>query len=164
MEEEWKIISEYPRYSVSNLGRVKNNKTGAVKNASNSKGYLFVNLYKEDMNKPDPLKVHRLVALSFVLGDTSLCVNHIDGDKLNNVYTNLEWVTPGENISLAWKNGQIKPLKGESCGKSKLGNKEIKLIRHLYGSGVAQKNIGEIFKITQANVSSIVRLKTWKHI
>ncbi len=44
-------------------------------------------------------RVNRLVALAFVSGKTVLrCyVNHIDENKQNNDYTNLEWVTPSEN-------------------------------------------------------------------
>lgn len=44
--------------------------------------------------------VHRLVAESFIEkpeSDISLVVNHIDGNKENNHYTNLEWVTQKEN-------------------------------------------------------------------
>ncbi len=52
--------------------------------------------------------LHRLVAEMFVKkprNDDSLQVNHIDGNKKNYSYTNLEWVTPSENIQHAYKTG-----------------------------------------------------------
>lgn len=54
--------------------------------------------------------VHRLVATQYVPnGGEGTQVNHIDGDKGNNAATNLEWVTPRENIAHARQAGLIKP-------------------------------------------------------
>ena len=52
--------------------------------------------------------VHRLVAEHFVPNPdpkNKTYVNHKDGNKLNNHYSNLEWVTPTENAQHAIKNG-----------------------------------------------------------
>ena len=51
--------------------------------------------------------VHRAVALAFVPNpapNVYNCVDHIDGDKMNNRADNLQWVTRVENISLYYKN------------------------------------------------------------
>lgn len=56
--------------------------------------------------------VHRLVAKTYLphpVDTWQLTVNHKDGHKQNNIYTNLEWVTPGENNSHAMYTG----LKGQ---------------------------------------------------
>ena len=45
--------------------------------------------------------VHRLVAMAFVSGDTSLTVNHIDMNKLNNRADNLEWISHADNLAKA---------------------------------------------------------------
>lgn len=52
--------------------------------------------------------VHRLVAMAFCENNNpedKTTVDHIDGDKLNNDASNLEWVTPKENAQRAVKNG-----------------------------------------------------------
>lgn len=59
--------------------------------------------------KKEHHSVHRLVALNFVPNpEKKLEVNHIDGNKLNNNASNLEWCTRSENEQHAWKNG-LKP-------------------------------------------------------
>ena len=101
MEEIWKDIEGYERlYKISNLGRVKSLKLKKKKimNASCDRyGYKYVNL--RNKNKGKKFKVHRLVALAFVDGYfEGAVVNHIDENKQNNLWTNLEWVTNQYNI------------------------------------------------------------------
>ena len=52
-------------------------------------------------NKLPEKYVHRIVAKAFVPNDDPLNkthVDHIDGNKHNNHYTNLQWVTRSENM------------------------------------------------------------------
>ena len=163
--EKWKIIKEYPRYSVSNFGNVMNNRTKILKKLStNSNGYIFVNLYKDDMNRPAPKLVHILVCKEFLCGETKETVNHKNGIKNDNNIGHWEWMTRQENSSHAWKIGLTPILKGESCGKSVLNNEKVINIRKMYSEGLSQKQISNLFKVTQANISEIVRYRTWKHI
>lgn len=63
----------------------------------NQKGYLFARIGINPYKKRN-LVIHRLVALAFVPNpENKPQVNHIDGNKENNHYTNLEWVTNAEN-------------------------------------------------------------------
>lgn len=64
----------------------------------NKYGYLQISI-KNYKNKDVVPLVHRLVAWEWELPnrDLLLTVNHIDGVKLNNHYSNLEWITDAEN-------------------------------------------------------------------
>lgn len=95
--EVWKGIEGYEGYyQVSNFGNVKNVKTNKMLIGDiNNIGYRRVILYSP---KKKRFFIHRLVALNFCDGySNDLVVNHKDGNKLNNHYKNLEWVTRSEN-------------------------------------------------------------------
>jgi len=101
--EEWKDIIGYEKYyQISNFGNVKNIQTNKILVGDvNSSGYKRVVLYK-------PIKkrffIHRLVAIHFCDGyQENLVVNHKDGNKQNNCFNNLEWVTHSENDLHAFK-------------------------------------------------------------
>ena len=56
--------------------------------------------------KRKSLKVHRLVAISFIPNPMNKpYINHIDGNPINNCVENLEWCTQHENVVHAYKIG-----------------------------------------------------------
>ena len=89
--EEWKDIEGFEDYQVSNLGRVYSKRTETIlKVHPDSKGYLRVKFSRH--NKGYTFKVHRLVAQAFIPNPNNMPqVNHIDENKLNNSFDNLEW-------------------------------------------------------------------------
>ena len=99
MEEIWKDISFNDLYQISNKGNFKRgNKliNGWIQNT----GYKTVNI------KEKKYSIHRLVAEAFIPNpENKAQVNHKDGNKLNNCVSNLEWVTPKENVQHAFKIG-----------------------------------------------------------
>lgn len=76
-----KPIIGFEHYSISEDGKVFNNKTGReLKQHTNQCGYFFITLRSSGVKKS--LSIHRLVALAYVSGYSSgLVVNHIDGNK-----------------------------------------------------------------------------------
>lgn len=124
MQEIWKDISGYEGiYQVSNLGRVrsithftpiKNDKKivyGKILNQTPiTSGYLSVNFCVNKKRKK--CLVHRLVAQAFIPNPQNLTqVNHIDENKLNNDYRNLEWCTYEYNNNYGSHNEKIaKPI------------------------------------------------------
>lgn len=114
MEERWKIIEDWPDYKVSDSGLVYSPRRDRLLKTSLNKGYVVVNLQRDGLWKQ--VSVHRLVALAFVDGwFEGADVNHIDGDKTNNDYRNLEWVTRGGNVRHAYDNG-LNPGRGPARG------------------------------------------------
>ena len=106
--EEWLKIRKYPKYEVSNEGRVRNKTTGHVLSLRNSNGYHTVNLFNG--HGASVKSVHRLVAEAFYEGDhKGMDVNHIDGCKTNNHVDNLQWCTRSENLKHAYDIGLKQP-------------------------------------------------------
>ncbi len=111
--ENWKQIEGYkPIYQVSNLGRIRSmcrstndngglfhRKERLLKYGKTKNGYLLVYLYSED-GKKNTIPVHQVVARAFVPNpENKPEIDHIDGDKTNNVPENLRWVTHKENCA-----------------------------------------------------------------
>lgn len=91
-------IKEYEGYAVHEDGTVYSSKYGYTRKLKQAehKGYRRVTLSKNNKRRIFP--VHRLVAEAFIENpDAKPFVNHKDGNRRNNHYSNLEWCTAKEN-------------------------------------------------------------------
>lgn len=143
----WKrvIIDDFETsYTINSHGEVRHIFTNKVKSFhKNQSGYLMVNIYYN--HKWHLVGVHRLVALTFIPNPyNKLEVNHIDGNKLNNDVTNLEWVTHQENVIHAVKTG-LNPIRtGFNAAHNKYTIDQI-------------TNVINLLKIDASNMSKISR-------
>ena len=102
----WKSVENYKNsYEVSTDGdvrRIGNEKMLTPRKHTN--GYLRVSLCEGGTVKD--FYIHRLVAAAFIENNLNKTdVNHIDGNKQNNMLQNLEWLTRSENQIHAFKTG-----------------------------------------------------------
>ena len=110
MEEQWKTIEEATNYEVSNLGNIRNTKSGQVLNPGVSgNGYKQVSLKMKDTGKFCKRYVHRLVAQYWLPNpENKREVNHKNLDKTDNRVENLEWVTSSDNQKHKYQNSNYK--------------------------------------------------------
>ena len=111
------IIPNY--YEISNYGTIRNLETKKVyKPFVSNSGYLRIGL--KNKNKRKNYSVHVLVANTFCVNlydDEKIQVNHLDGDKSNSYYKNLEFTPQSENIKHAYDTGLMKSGKEHHLGK-----------------------------------------------
>jgi len=167
-KEVWLPVKGYEGfYEVSNFGNVLNVAKNRLLTKSVRGSYYRVTLFKS--NNKNLKSIHRLVAESFIDNPmTKKEVNHIDFNGFNNCASNLEWVTPKENIKHSRINNRYPKMKiskshMEKLKKSnskkvlnkdngdiynsvteaanKLGYKKSTLIHYLIGSRVNKTNL-----------------------
>lgn len=132
----------------------------------NVKGYPMVTLKVNDRRRT--ISVHKLVAEAFVYNDDPLSknqINHKDGNKHNNHYTNLEWVTCSENVRHAFRTGLKKPKYGKDHPNTVFDEDLIHKICKSYKSGLSIKQIKKKLNIKNPDlVRNIIQGKYWRHI
>jgi hypothetical protein len=159
--EIWKNIVGYENYQISNLLNVRNSNGLILKISLNSNYYRF-GLSKN--NKLKYIRLHRLVAIAFIPNPENLpCINHIDGNKLNNNIDNLEWCTYRHNQLHAYRTGLRIPIenKGIKNHQAKLTNEDVIFIRN---SDLKIKELCEIYGLKHQAISKIILRQRWTHI
>ena len=119
--EEWREIKIEGKntegYFISSLGRFKNRKGVIMKDYKpHHSGYVYLRV------NIDKYALHRLVALTFIPNPKNKpFVNHIDGNKINNILENLEWTSCAENNQHNHNIGLIK------CFTRKVGQYDLEM-------------------------------------
>lgn len=142
-------------------------------------GYKICVLYVE--GEPKPILAHRLVATLWLdNSDNFGVVNHIDGNKLNNHYSNLEWCTLAHNNKHArdtglnnirlsnskrWENVEFRTKTSASIAKTRIergtakgrNNPRFRYIVTKDGEEVSRQKVVEITGLSQSRVDTLIR-------
>ena len=153
----------YKGYEIHRDGTIYNKDGSPKKLHCNSRGYYMVDIY--DDGKKKRWFLHRLIAKLFIPNVKKYqVVNHIDGDKLNNDYKNLEWTTHSKNNKHAYKIGLKKPLSNPKFN-AKLSRQEVRGIKEMLNDGkLNQVEIGKEFGVSKSVINKIKTGKTWRDV
>ena len=158
IEEIWKDVvfednnKKYDfsgEYQISNFGRVKSFRV--IKNGKIIKGFINDDGYNQVVftinKKTQVFHVARLVGFHFIENPLQKPqINHIDKNRSNNVFTNLEWVTQSENQLHSFKNYDRHPLDKE---------KREEIIKK-YKEGISREKLKKEYNVTNDTIKRLL--------
>lgn len=176
-EELWKDVVGYEDlFKVSNMGKVFSKRSGRVlKQFLHKNGYCTVSTKIGGRGGTcKNFKVHRLVAEAFLnppseqilkaIEDTKYgvpLVNHIDGVKTNNIFTNLEWSTYEGNTKHAFEIGLV--TNAHTKGARNYGSfypteeDRKKAYEDFVKSGLSRRKYADQYSVSHNVISRLVR-------
>ena len=169
-----KLDGEYAPYFISSCGRLFsinknsnqiNNPIRELKTRLRNDGYYDISITYN--SKKHMLLIHVLVASAFVKNEKPKkykVVNHLDGDKGNNLYLNLEWTTYSGNTIHALKTGLFKHAKGEQVGGSKYTEDEIIKVCELLEQNISIKDISNKLGMNYSSIANLLYKREWFHV
>jgi hypothetical protein len=163
MEQEvWGRHPDFTRYEFSNHGNFRNIINGYhYKHSLNDDGYVRVALFNDKKNKKVPVRIHRIVGMLFLEPvEGKHDINHKDGNKTNNYFENLEWVTTQENIQHSIDTGLRK-----RCWTQKLTDEDARIIRDLYETTKLTTNdLAKQFKVNKITITEVLKYVSFFHV
>ena len=154
-----RIVEIYPGYWIADNGNIASTRRGRPRklkpwlSGEKRRQYPTVWIHFDDQPRK-AVRIHQLVAKAFVPNPHGYdVINHIDGDPLNNHYSNLEWTT------------YILNSQHENSASRKLLPFQVQQIRKLLAeTDRTYSEIGTEFGVTKHTVYSIAHRKTWRNI
>ena len=161
--DNWVVVNGYPNYKINELGEVVNIKTGhKLSIVIHKHGYHAVRLWHQ--NKTRLFKLYRLIAIHFIPNpENKREVNHKDGNRMNYAISNLEWVTPSENMKHAVATGLARGQfgKGFEHKYAKLTKEDVLDIRDKRNNKrVKLKDLALMYKISERHVWGVANYET----
>ena len=181
LSERWRPIKDYEDwYEISSNGDVRvivdylhgnyrKYYKGKILTPSKIKGkakYLRIGLTNLDTGIRKSHNIHKLVAVAFIENPNNKpCVNHRNGNKLDNSVANLEWCTFSENTRHAWDTGLCKYLRGEASRNVKYTEVLInQILSRYYKDGLTCREIGDEYGIDKGYVQCVIGGRRWVEV
>lgn len=157
---EYRDIDGFPGYKISIDGTVIGKRGKKLKYGINKNGYCLFVFIKDGVRYNKML--HRLLMEAFVENINNLpCINHIDGNKLNNNISNLEYISYSDNTKHSYRMGlQLKQF-GEQTSNNKLTESDVIEIRNLINSGKSCNSIATMYGVRCHAITDIKHGRTW---
>jgi len=171
-EEQWLPVRGIEHsYSVSSDGRIRREttrtcgKSGSILvGAVAANGYLRMTMMYP--KKQRCVLAHRLVAEAFIPNPNNFPqVNHINGDKLDNRATNLEWCTPSQNKRHSIEILGRRPAFGAAHYRAILNETQVRVIRACERLSVShgwQASLARLWGVSHCCVGDVARGVNWK--
>lgn len=105
--------------------------------------------------------VHRIVLMSFSGINSDLQIDHIDGDKMNNNLSNLEYVSAMTNVRRSIEMGLCD---NRDCSKRMFSDDQIIDIRKMFNNGSTYKQVQEKYDVTEQTLAHIKFNRTYRHV
>lgn len=156
----------YERIEVSNTGLLRNAKNKHIyKITINQRGYAQVCISLGSRKNKKVFRVHRAVAETFIQNpENKREINHIDGNKQNNLVENLEWSTHSENIQHAFDTGLNKQKIGTDNIYAKLSKDDVRYIRENYipyDKQYGSRALGRKFGISHSHILEVINRESY---
>lgn len=142
--ETWRTIPRYPNYEINDNFDFRHKQKLKIKNFYLNDGYLKTNVHY--LGKRYHPYLHQLIAWVFIPNpENKPELHHIDEDKLNNHWSNLQWVTRKEHKAISKINEQT---------AHKISVREVVSIRNNY-SFENEKDLAKKYNVSRATIYSI---------
>lgn len=160
----------YGFYRINEYGDIISKKSNKILNPVKDKdGYLKITLCTNETidgkkHSRKTFRVAQLVAKSYH-GEppsymTDPTVDHIDGDRDNNHFTNLRWLERGSNSSIRKNKGT-----GSQNHEAKLTDRQVEEICSLLiETNLSFQQIADMFNVDKSTINNIKQRKNWKYI
>lgn len=158
-DEKWETIKDFPNYMISSESRVMNKKTLKIISTHYNKRFKHGAIRLWHNGETRILKLYRLKAIAFIRNpDNKPQVNHIDGNRMNEDLSNMEWTTASENMKHSFKvglcNGHYK--RGFEHQLCKIRPDDVEMIRRFRKNKLLSiYKLAKVFDVHPGTISRI---------